>query len=230
VRSDFIGHLGEALSRRIGARAGGWRRSSSPIAFGIYPNRQSPTLDAVSGVREGILKGTYRLSGAEAARAQLFGSGAIMTEVLAARDLLRDAWGITVAVWSVTSYVELHRDGIECERWARQHPLSQAQRPFVSQVLAAVAGSIVATSDYLRAVPELIRAFMPQRYVTLGTDGFGRSDTRAELRAFFEVDAVAIVIATLKALADEAAIEHSQVAEAIRKYGRDTDTAPSWSC
>jgi pyruvate dehydrogenase E1 component len=192
-----------------------------------YPH---PSMPGGSEVREGIIKGIYRLPGQEETRAQLFGSGAIMTEVLAARDLLQSDWGITVGVWSVTSYVELHRDGIECERWARQHPLSRPQRPFVSQVLAAAPGPIVATSDYLRAVPELIRAFILQRYVTLGTDGFGRSDKRAELRAFFEVDATAIVIATLKALADELAIEQSQVAEAIRKYGKYTDTAPSWSC
>jgi pyruvate dehydrogenase E1 component len=132
-------------------------------------------------------------------------------------------------VWSVTSYVELHREGIECERWSRLHPQAAASQPFVTEALATAEGPVVAASDYVRAVPELIRAFLPQRYVTLGTDGFGRSDTRAALRAFFEVDATSIVIAALKALADDKVIAAARVAEALAKYGRDAETDAPWN-
>jgi pyruvate dehydrogenase E1 component len=193
-------------------------------------NYPQPSIPPGAEVREGILKGIYRLPGATGTRAQLLGSGAIMTEVLAARELLKNDWNVAVAVWSVTSYVELHRDGIECERRARRHPESTAPQPFATQTLSTAAGPVIAASDYVRALPELIRAFVPKRYVTLGTDGFGRSDTRAALRAFFEVDAAAIVIATLQALADEGAIERSQVLSAVRKYGRHDETPPSWTC
>ena len=164
----------------------------------------------------------------QGSRVQLLGSGAIMTEVLIARDLLRKDWNIAAAVWSVTSYVELHRNGIDCERRARLQPDSEAPQAFVTQALARCEGPIIAASDYVRALPELIRAFVPRRYVTLGTDGFGRSDTRAALRAFFEVDAIAIVIAALKALADEGMSGRRLVGEALRKYGRDVPTDASW--
>jgi pyruvate dehydrogenase E1 component len=142
---------------------------------------------------------------------------------------LKRDWGIEAAVWSVTSYVELHREGIECERWSRLHPQTIGRQAFVAQALASAEGPVVAASDYVRALPELIRAFVPQRYVTLGTDGFGRSDTRAALRAFFEVDAASIVIAALKALADEKVIEPGRVSEAVVKYGRDAETGGSWT-
>jgi pyruvate dehydrogenase E1 component len=194
-------------------------------------NYAQPSMPAGEGVREGILKGLYRLPDAQPTQAQvqLLGSGAIMMEVLAARELLKREWGIEAAVWSVTSYIELHREGIECERWSRLHPEADPLQPFVTQALATAKGPVVAASDYVRAVPELIRAFLPQRYVTLGTDGFGRSDTRAALRAFFEVDAASIVIAALKALADNKVIEADRVAEAIVKYGRDVETGASWT-
>jgi pyruvate dehydrogenase E1 component len=193
-------------------------------------NYAQPSIPPGDGVREGILKGIYRLSGAaEEAQVQLLGSGAIMAEVLAARELLKQDWDIEAAVWSVTSYVELHRDGIERERRARLHPESEEPQPFLTRALSTTEGPIIAASDYVRALPELIRAFVPRRYVTLGTDGFGRSDTRAALRAFFEVDAASMVIAALRALADEKTIERARVAEAIRKYGRDADAAASWT-
>jgi len=191
-------------------------------------NYAQPSMPPDDRVREGILRGIYRLSGGPESQVQLLGSGAIMTEVLAARELLRQDWGLQAAVWSVTSYVELHRDGIECERRARMHPQVQAPQPFVTETMASTKGPVIAASDYIRALPELIRAFLPGRYVTLGTDGFGRSDTRAALRAFFEVDAASIVIAALKALADEGVIEPACAAAAIAKYGRDPGSAPSW--
>jgi pyruvate dehydrogenase E1 component len=194
-------------------------------------NYAQPSMPGDEGVREGILKGIYRLSGPEPAKSQLqlLGSGAIITEVLAARELLKKDWGIEAAVWSVTSYVELHRDGIECERWTRLHPESDTPLAFVTQALATFEGPVVAASDYVRAVPELIRAFVPRRYVTLGTDGFGRSDTRAALRAFFEVDAASIVIAALKALADDKLIGANRVAEAVERYGRVAGAGAPWT-
>jgi pyruvate dehydrogenase E1 component len=191
-------------------------------------NYPQPSIPSAAGVREGILKGIYPLPGCGGAQVQLLGSGAIMTEVLAARTLLKHDWGIEAAVWSVTSYVELHRDGIDCEHRARLNPDSPAPEPFISQALGSAAGPVVAASDYVRALPESIRAFVPQRYVTLGTDGFGRSDTRAALRAFFGVNAVSIVIAALQSLADENAVEPRRVAEALLKYEIDRDAPPPW--
>ncbi|MHB8813992.1 MAG: alpha-ketoglutarate dehydrogenase [Steroidobacteraceae bacterium] len=188
-----------------------------------------PSIPAGDEVRDGIVKGMYRLPGRNDAQVQLLGSGAIMTEVLAARELLRQDWGIEADVWSVTSYVELHREGIDCERRARLHPEALAPQPFITGALASTKGPVIAASDYVRGLPELIRAFVPRRYVTLGTDGFGRSDTRAALRAFFEVDSASVAIAALKALADEGSVEPAYVVSAIRKYGRDPDSPPSWT-
>src|SRR5580698_270196 len=182
-------------------------------------------------LREGILKGMYPLATEPDATAQvqLLGAGAILGEVLAARQMLRDAWGIEAAVWSVTSFTELQRDGMASERLARLNETSPAS--YVSTKLCAARGPVIAATDYVRAVPELIRAYVPRRYVTLGTDGFGRSDTRQALREFFEVDPKSIVIAALKALVDEGAIDASVLAEARSKYRGDTPVgAASWQC
>jgi pyruvate dehydrogenase E1 component len=149
--------------------------------------------------------------------------------VLAAQEFLKREWGVEAAVWSVTSYAELHRDGIECERRMRLYPGAEAAQPFVLQALNTSEGPVIAASDYVRALPELIRAFVPRRYVTLGTDGFGRSDTRAALRAFFEVDAISIVIAALHALAEDRVVERGVVAEALAKYGRSAEPAAPWT-
>ena len=192
-------------------------------------NYPQPSIPAGAHVREGILQGIYCLDSASESSVQLLGSGAIMMEVLAARTLLQDDWGIRAAVWSVTSYVELHRDANECERRARFHPGADTTRPFVTRALRSAPGPVIAATDYVRGVPELIRAFVPGRYSTLGTDGFGRSDTRAALRAFFEVDAPSIAIAALQALAADGAIESSKVAEAVVKYGRDPEASPPWT-
>ncbi|WP_341920593.1 alpha-ketoglutarate dehydrogenase [Hydrocarboniphaga effusa] len=194
-------------------------------------NYAQPSMPAHEGVRDGILRGLYPLTSpltgeANTAQVQLLGSGAIMTEVLEAQRLLQAEWNIGAAVWSATSYSELHRDGIECER-KRRHGLS-TPLAFVTEQLAATQGPVIAASDYVRALPELIRAFVPRRYVTLGTDGFGRSDTRAALREFFEVDARSIVIAALKALVDERAIDPEAWNEARRRYARDGAGGASW--
>ncbi len=191
-------------------------------------NYAQPSMPQGASVREGILKGIYRLTDTPAATVQLLGSGAIMTEVLAARDLLKNDWQIDASVWSVTSYTELHRDGAHCERLSRLNPLTEAPAPYVTQALSNGKAPVVAVSDYARALPELIRAFVPGRYVTLGTDGFGRSDTRAALRAFFEVDAASTAIAALKALADDGAIDKTIVAAALERYGRSNPAEAPW--
>jgi pyruvate dehydrogenase E1 component len=126
-------------------------------------------------------------------------------------------------VWSVTSFTELRRDGIDAERWNLLHPGDKARKPYVTQLLEKTAGPLVATSDYMRLYADQIRPFMPRgrSYTVLGTDGFGRSDTRAKLRAFFEVDRRYVVLAALRALADEGIVPMAKVSDAIRKYGID---------
>ncbi|KWE47692.1 hypothetical protein WL76_25975 [Burkholderia ubonensis] len=172
-------------------------------------------------MREGILKGVYLLPAEwqAAARVQLLGAGAILGEALAAQRMLKEDWDIDAAVWSVTSFAELQRDGMEAERLSR---LGDADvMPYVAQALCASRGPAIAATDYVRAVPALIRAYVPRRYVTLGTDGFGHSDTRRASRSFFEVDRESIVIAALKALADEREIG-ADVVRAPRERYRKT--------
>jgi len=186
-----------------------------------YAQRSLPAAD-LDRVRQGVLKGMYLLEPAaiQIAQVQLMGSGAILGEVRAAADMLKNDWNIEAAVWSVTSFTELHRDGVASERAERLLEHTGHGAPYVTDSLAASRGPVVAATDYVRAVPELIRAYVPRRYVTLGTDGFGRSDTRAALRAFFEVDRVSIVIAALKALVDDGLYESKIVHQAIDKYER----------
>jgi pyruvate dehydrogenase E1 component len=185
-------------------------------------NYAQPSVPAgdLQAVRDGILKGIYPLpTGSTAvARVQLLGAGAILGEVIAAQTMLKDDWGIDAAVWSVTSFTELQRDGMAAERSSRLGGVET--QPYVSSALGASQGPVIAATDYVRAVPELIRAYVPRRYVTLGTDGFGRSDTRAALREFFEVDRASIAIAALKALADEGEVEARVVRDAVERYGK----------
>jgi pyruvate dehydrogenase E1 component len=166
---------------------------------------------------EGILKGMYRLR--EGADAQLLGSGPILREVIAAADLLEKEWGVKAGVWSVTSFTELRRDGMEAERKRR---LGGEAESWAERCLKQTQGPVVAASDYVSAVADLIRPYVPGKYVTLGTDGFGRSDTRAALRAFFEVDARSIALAAL------AALEHPSVGDARKRYGVDAGLRPAW--
>jgi pyruvate dehydrogenase E1 component len=147
--------------------------------------------------------------------------------VIAAQKILRDDWQIEAAVWSVTSFSELQRDGMNSERSARLGEVTDV--PYVSAALNASVGPIIAATDYVRAVPELIRAYVPRRYVTLGTDGFGRSDTRQALREFFEVDRKSIVIAALKALLDEGFLGSDVVDKARQLYCKHKPMgAASW--
>jgi pyruvate dehydrogenase E1 component len=162
-------------------------------------------------------------------RVQLMGSGSILREVLAAADLLRDDFGVAADVWSVTSFTELHRDGLAAERWSRLHPAEEPRRSYVETCLDGRAGPAVASTDYIRSFAEQIRPFVGRRYEVLGTDGFGRSDYRVKLRRFFEVDRHHVTIAALRALADDGAVERQTVAQAIERYELDPDTPPPWT-
>src|SRR6476659_8344050 len=162
------------------------------------------------GARDGILKGLYRFRASakpEAKRrAQLFGSGAILTEVVKAQEVLESKYDVGADVWSVTSYSELYREGHACERWNMLHPGEQPRVPYVSRCLAGAPGVLIAASDYVKALPDSIDRWLPRRFTTLGTDGCGRSETRSGLREFFEVDYRYVIVATLTALAREGQI------------------------
>jgi pyruvate dehydrogenase E1 component len=172
------------------------------------------------GVIDGILKGMYKFRASEnrspKLRAQLFGSGAILREALKAQEILEEKYAVSADVWSVTSYKTLYTDGIDAERWNLLHPGEKPRAPYVSQCLAKEDGVLVAASDYLKALPNLIAKWTPRRFAVLGTDGFGRSDGRAALRDFFEVDARFITFATLCELQREGKIEASVVQKAIQ--------------
>ncbi len=182
-----------------------------------------PEMPAGKEVRAGILKGLYRFKTSEKKdaklRAQLFGSGTIMYEVLKAQQILEEKYGVAADVWSVTSYKELYRDGNDCERWNLLHPGEKPRVPFVTQCLKDVSGVLVAASDYMKVLPESIAQWMPRPLVALGTDGFGRSENRAALRDFFEVDAKHIVLATLNALAKDKQIKTDVLQSAIKDLG-----------
>ena len=174
-------------------------------------------------VRNGILKGLYRFKPTRMQdpklRAQLFGSGTIMFEVLKAQQILEEKYGVGADVWSVTSYKELYRDANDCERWNLLHPGQAPKVPYITQTLKGAPGPFVAASDYMKVLPESIARWVPARLVSLGTDGFGRSENRVALRDFFEVDAKHIVLATLSALARENQIKIETVQQAVKDLG-----------
>jgi len=181
------------------------------------------------GDEEGIIKGMYRLKkgGKSKIRAQLMGSGTILREVMAGAELLEKDWGVSADIWSVTSFTELRRDGLDCERHNMLNPTAKAQIPYVTALLAKTEGPIIASTDYMKLFSDQIRPFVPKGrdFKVLGTDGFGRSDFRSKLREHFEVDRHFVVLATLRALADEGTVPVSKVAEAIKKYGIDPNKA-----
>ena len=187
--------------------------------------------DMPAGAAPGILKGMYLFREGPPVskgtpRVQLFGSGAIFREVIAASDLLASDWNVHSDLWSVTSFNELQRDGIETQRHNLLHPQMPAKRSYVEESLAQRSGPGIAATDYVRLFAETIRPFVGnRRYVTLGTDGFGRSDFRSKLREFFEVNRYFVVLSALKALADDGTIPQKTVADAIEKYGIDPDKA-----
>ena len=178
-----------------------------------------------AGVEDGILKGMYLLQvgGQGKIRAQLLGSGTILREVIAAAGLLEKDFGIPTDVWSVTSFNELRRDGLAVERWNQLHPDATPRRSYVEECLAERPGPYIAATDYMKIVPDQIQRWVPGTYVSLGTDGYGRSDARAALRRHFEVDKRYIAVTALKALADDGVLDQKTVAQAIEKYNIDPD-------
>jgi pyruvate dehydrogenase E1 component len=181
----------------------------------------------VAGTEEQIIKGMYLLKpGAKGKqRVQLLGSGTILRESIAAQALLQDDWGIGADVWSCPSFNELTREGQDADRWNLLHPTKKARTSFVEQQLSTSTGPVVAATDYMKAFAEQIRPFVPKgrTYRVLGTDGFGRSDFRSRLREHFEVNRHYVVVAALKALADEGTVPAKTVADAIKKYGIDAE-------
>jgi pyruvate dehydrogenase E1 component len=203
------------------------------IATGIYTVAGGLAAVIYTDIdRDGILKGMYKLvdaGTAKAARVQLLGSGTILREVIAGADLLEKDFGIAADIWSVTSFNELRRDGMSAERHNLLHPAAPRKKSYVETCLEGHTGPVVASTDYMRAFAEQIRSQIPRRFSVLGTDGFGRSDYRVQLRRFFEVNRYYVVVAALKALADDGEISPDVVNGAIGKYGLDADKPNPWS-
>jgi pyruvate dehydrogenase E1 component len=191
-------------------------------------NYAQPSLPA--GVEGDVIKGLYRYKAAgKDAPVRLVGSGAILREVIAAADLLAADWGVEAEVWSATSFSELEREAREIERWNRLHPDEARRESHIATCLGG-ARPVVVASDYIRAWPQLVAPYLDTRLTVLGTDGFGRSDTRSKLRGFFEVDRFNIVVAALDTLAREMDVDRSRVAEAIARYGIDPERPAPWTC
>jgi len=177
------------------------------------------------GVEQGILNGMYllRIGGRGKVRVTLFGSGTILREVIAAAEILETRFGVPADIYSVTSYSELRKNALETERWNLLHATQVGRRCYVQQALTDREGPFVAASDYMKSVPDQIRQWVPGRYSVLGTDGFGRSDSREQLRRFFEVDRHYIVVAALKSLADEGKLDSKTVTQAMQAFGIDSE-------
>jgi pyruvate dehydrogenase E1 component len=177
------------------------------------------------GSREGILRGIYKLKPASKGEAvvQLFGSGPILNEVLRAQEMLAENYGVAADVWSVTSYNELRRDALAVERWNLLHPAEPPKIPYIVNALSKARGPIVAASDYMKTLPDQLAPWLAPRLVALGTDGFGRSDNREQLRRFFEVNAESIVTTTLSKLAREGKFDMQRAQKAFAELGVDVD-------
>jgi pyruvate dehydrogenase E1 component len=182
-------------------------------------------------MREGILKGMYALSQGKGTgpRVQLLGSGTILREVMAAAEMLEKDWGVAADIWSCPSFNELRRDGMAAARWNLLHPAEKPRACHVEQCLAGTKGPVIASTDYMRVYADQIREYVPRRYKVLGTDGFGRSDSRDNLRRFFEVNRNYVTVAALKALAEDGEVPATKVAEAIQKYGIDVEKPAPWT-
>jgi len=188
-------------------------------------NEKYPQPAMPSGAESGILRGMYRVREGQGGgpRVQLLGSGTILREVLAAAEMLEHDHGVAADVWSVTSFNELARDGQDTDRWNMLHPGDEQRLCYVERQLVSTSGPVIAASDYIRLFAEQIRAYVPRAYRTLGTDGWGRSDSREKLRHFFEVHRNYICVSALSALASEGALDRDSVVRAIEKYGIDTE-------
>jgi pyruvate dehydrogenase E1 component len=206
-----------------------YRDQESVFYYLTVMNEQYEHPAMPAGAEEGILQGMYRLRAADKPkarlRAQLFGSGTILTEVLKAQSLLAERYGVEADVWSVTSYSQLYREGQAAERWNLLHPGKKPRVPYVTACLEDAPGVLVCASDYLKAMPSLIDRWMPRPVATLGTDGFGRSESRAALRNFFEVDSRFVALAALSALARDKQIETKVVQQAIKDLDIDPEKA-----
>ncbi|PPD18754.1 MAG: pyruvate dehydrogenase (acetyl-transferring), homodimeric type [Methylotenera sp.] len=191
-------------------------------------NYSHPAMPA--GAEQGILKGLYSFSKSKAKgkeakdmQVQLMGSGVILREVIAAAELLEKDWDVSADVWSATSFTELRREGLDCERWNMLNPEKPQRLNYVAESLKDTKGPVIASTDYMKSFAEQIQRFVPNKFVALGTDGYGRSDSREALRDFFEVDARYITVAALKALSDEGKLPAAKVAEAVKKYNLDAN-------
>jgi len=188
-------------------------------------NYVQPPMPEGPGVRDGILRGLYKYRAAEkgSAMAQLFGSGPMLNEALKAQKILAERYQVATDVWSATSYNELRREALATERWNRLHPAEPRRTPYILKALEGSQGPIIASSDYMKIVPDQLSPWLPGRLNSLGTDGFGRSENREHLRAFFEISAEAIVQATLAALAREGKIDAKVAAVAVGEMGFDPE-------
>ncbi len=188
-------------------------------------NEDYPMPPMPEGARDGIVRGIYRFKNAPAGNAtvQLFGSGPILNEALRAQTILVEKYGVQAAVWSVTSYNELRREALEVERWNRLHPAEAPREPYIVTTLSGAQGPIIAATDYVKAIPDQLAPWLTTRLVSLGTDGFGRSDNREHLRRHFEVDAESIVAATLSKLVREGSFDAARAQAAMTELGLDTE-------
>ena len=189
-------------------------------------NEDYPMPEMPQGCEEGILRGIYKYRAAAKgnAAAQLFGSGPILNEALRAQDILAEKYGVTADVWSVTSYNELRRDALAIERWNRLHPGDAERKPYILTAIAGSAGPIIAASDYMKVVPDQLSPWLHDRLVTLGTDGFGRSDNRQHLRRHFEINAESIATAALSRLARDGKFDVKRAQKAFEELGVATET------
>jgi pyruvate dehydrogenase E1 component len=205
-----------------------YRNREDVFYYITLTNENYPMPSKPEGSDEGILKGLYKVKAAQEGpddrpRAQLFGSGPLLREAIRAQQILAERYGVAADVWSATSYKELRRDAMEAERWNMLHPDQEPRRPYVVSLLEGEPGPIVAVSDYMKTVPDLISRWLPGRFFPLGTDGFGRSETREALRRFFEVDAECVVVATLHQLALQGAVDRALPKRAIEELGIDPE-------
>jgi pyruvate dehydrogenase E1 component len=203
-----------------------YRDGESIFYYLTLMNEQYEMPPMPEGAREGILKGMYRVSaagGGQKVRVQLLGSGAILNEVMAAQKILGEKYGVPSDVWSVTSYPQLARDAYACERWNMLHPLGEPRVPYVAQMLAKAPGVVVAASDYLKVLPDSIARWIGRPVLSLGTDGFGRSEDRKSLREFFEVDSRFITVGALSSLARAGEIDRKVVVQAMKDLDINPD-------
>jgi pyruvate dehydrogenase E1 component len=188
-------------------------------------NEDYPMPEMPEGSRDGILRGIYKFRPAPGGKAalQLFGSGPILNEALRAQQILAEKYKVQGDVWSVTSYNQLRREALATERWNRLHPAEKEKRPYILQALEGAEGPIVAATDYMKIVPDQLAPWLPGRLVTLGTDGFGRSDNRQHLRRHFEVNAESIVAAALSRLARVGKFDTRKAQKALQDLGVDPE-------